>query len=254
MRLSAALLRVIIALALVVGVLVAVIIAAGSRHEPEPYAFSERPTSNAVPPLTTTAARPSGLPFIDGQPPKIEVPSGSPQPIATRYGWTYTIPADWANLAGSVGGWSDRMGEIVRYGALGKFGRGHCAESDASQLAMTGAGGRNGLDLESAGWAEIRNVERIYADEDGTAPTVRYEGPTEFTVEGERALRFRAYITDIPNDGGCVPPAVTFDVVTLKGLATAEIMVLIVESQREVPGALATTIPDQIIGTIERTR
>ncbi|MGV8875546.1 MAG: hypothetical protein ACOH2Q_23685, partial [Rhodococcus sp. (in: high G+C Gram-positive bacteria)] len=59
---------------------------------PEPYkGVQALPPVSPEPTGSTTAPPPlpPGFPSMNRPPPKIEVPDGQPQPIATKFGWTY---------------------------------------------------------------------------------------------------------------------------------------------------------------------
>lgn len=228
-----------------------------ARHKDGEFAAggSPGPTIVAGPSSTgaqasTNGSPPSGLPFLERPPAKLRALPGQQQPVATRYGWTYDLPPDWQNRSDSVAGWGDSQGEIVRYGSIGRFGHNYCSASDGSRLAMSGAGGRNGMEPETAARTEVELAERIFASEDGRKPRVEYIGPSPVTMSGRIGTRYTAIVNDIPQEGPCDPPSAQFDVVALPGSATAEVMVLMVEFEQGVPGALDPGIADRIMASL----
>lgn len=194
---------------------------------------------------------PPGLPIIEQLPPKIDVPPGSPQSIATKYGYTYDIPADWLNMQNVVAGWENKRGEIARYSSIGQFGKGYCPQEPHEPLAMTGITGRNGVDPETAARDHVLLAPRVFASESGIyEPHVDYVGPTQTVVAGRHAVRFTATVTDIPADEECRPPAARFDVIAVPAYATAEVMLLMVELHQGIPNTLRPAVADQIIASM----
>ncbi|MFI6170257.1 hypothetical protein ACIBCN_25980 [Nocardia sp. NPDC051052] len=184
-------------------------------------------------------------------PPKIDVPPGADQPIATKYGLTYEIPPDWKNEYSAVTGWESDRGEISRYSTIGTFGAGYCPEDKFEGLAVAGATGRSGVDLDTAARDHVHLAERIFASSgERFKPKVQYVGPTQITVAGRPAVRYTAIVTDIPKERKCGPPTSLFDIVATPGYATAEVMILMVELHQGLPGALDPTVTDQIIASL----
>lgn len=179
-------------------------------------------------------------------PPKIDVEPGQTQPIDTRYGLTYEIPADWKNDHGASSGWSGEEGHAV-YGSVGSFGYGSCPEKDGGWLAMSGVAGSRDIDLETVATERIRDVEWIFDDNAGTRPTVEYAAPVWFEIADRPAVRISARITDIPQVSGCEPDAARFDIVATPGYATAQTMVLMVQVNE---GAYDVDVADDIIATL----
>lgn len=186
-------------------------------------------------------------------PPQMTAAPGAPQPISTRYGLTYDIPADWTNDYRSIAGWSNEN-DKASYGAVGFFGYGYCPEEDGGWLAISGAAGSRDLDLESVAQQEVRAVEWIFDDNAGTLPTVEYTGPVWFEVAGRPAVRVSALVTDIPRISSCEPGSARFDVVATPGYATAETMVLMVEVHQDIDGAYDGGVADDIISTLRPTK
>lgn len=208
------------------------------------------PTTVAAPspstPQTTRPPLPEGFPSMLFPPPKIDVEPGQPQPIDTRYGLTYEIPADWKNDHGASSGWSGEEGHAV-YGSVGSFGYGSCPEKDGGWLAMSGVAGSRDIDLETVATESIRDVEWIFDDNAGTRPTVEYAAPVWFEIADRPAVRISARITDIPQVSGCEPDAARFDIVATPGYATAQTMVLMVQVNE---GAYDVDAADDIIATL----
>lgn len=201
------------------------------------------PTPSVVPP-------PAGFPSMKFPPSKIEVPNGQPQPIATKYGLTYTVPADWRNGSGAVGGWEDDAGTIAFYGQLSDYGYNHCAAENGSTLARAGATGRNGVDLDTAAHEEALKAERIFADKAGNKPTVELRGPFQLQVSGRPAVRYSAVVTNIPRDDWCDPQQADFDIVATSGYATAEVMLFMIQHDIGFPGSISDEQVDQIFDTL----
>lgn len=189
---------------------------------------------------------------MERPPPKIEVPTGQPQPIATKYGLTYEIPADWRNFSTGYATWivGDRH---VAYGAIGDYGYKHCAESDGSTLAQSGIAGRDGMDLHSAALDAAKGAEVIFGVAGGDPPKLTYAGPTELELAGGPAVRYTVHADAIRTSTACDPREATFDVVALPARATATTAVFMVELVRNIDGALDHSIADQIFSTIRAT-
>ena len=205
----------------------------------------------SAPSTTPNPTSPPGLPVIDQLPPKIDVPPGSPLPIATKYGYTYDIPVDWLNMQNVVAGWENKRGEIARYSSIGQYGKGYCPQEPHEPLAMAGITGRNGVDPETAARDHVRLAKRVFASESGMyEPHVDYVGPTPTVVAGRHAVRFTATVTDIPADEACRPPAARFDVIAVPAYATAEVMLLMVELHQGIPNAPQPVVTDQIIASM----
>ncbi|WP_235871005.1 hypothetical protein [Rhodococcus spongiicola] len=207
------------------------------------------PTWSAPASTTPPPPLPPGFPSMQFPPPKIDVEPGEPQPIATKFGLTYDIPPDWDNEWSAVFGWSDDDGLIAGYGAHGQYGYEYCDAVDGATLAVTGATGRRGIDIETAALDEVRLAERIFADDD-RMPKVTYTEAQRFTIAGNPAVRYTALVDDVPKSNECDPPRARFDVVATRGFATAEVMVLVVEAHQGLPGAIEAETIDQIIGTL----
>lgn len=194
---------------------------------------------------------PPGMSLIELPPRKIDVPPGADQPIATKYGLTYEIPPDWKNEYSAVTGWESDRGEISRYSTTGSFGAGYCPEEKLDGLAVTGATGRNGVDLDTAARDHVHLAERVFASSgERFKPKVEYVGPKQITVAGRPAVRYTAIVTDVPKDGKCKPPAGLFDIVATPSYATAEVMILMVELHQGLPGSLGPDVADRIIASL----
>ncbi|TXG89267.1 hypothetical protein DW322_02165 [Rhodococcus rhodnii] len=115
---------------------------------------------------------------------------------------------------------------------------------------MTGATGRNGIDLDSAARDEIRRAEQFFAAEDGRVSTIEYSDRIEMVVDGQPAVRYTAQVTNIPRQSTCDPPSAQFDVVATKGFSTAEVMVLIVQLDQGIPGSRGPSVADRIISSL----
>jgi len=203
-------------------------------------------------PRTSPPPLPEGFPSMLRPPPQMTAAPGGPQPISTRYGLTYDIPADWTNDYRSIAGWSNKD-DRASFGAVGHFGEGYCSENDGAQLAMSGAAGSRDLDLLAVASKEIRAVEWIFDDDAGTLPTVEYAEPVWFEVAGRPSVRLSAHITDIPQISECDPESARFDIVATPGYATAETMVLMVEVHQGIDGTYDADVADEIIATLRPT-
>lgn len=142
----------------------------------------------------------------------MKVAPGQPQPITTRYGLTYAIPADWTNKHQMSAGWSGEDGHAA-YGTVGFFGYGFCPSEEGGWLAISGASGARDPDLEAVALDKVRAVEWIFDDNAGTLPTVEYDEPVWFEIAGRPAVRISASVSDTPKIGACEPEAAQFDIV-----------------------------------------
>ena len=211
----------------------------------------------AVPPVasdtavaTTPPTLPSGFPSMERPPPKIEVPDGQPQPIATKFGLTYDVPADWRNSSTGVVRWTTGD-KSVTYGAIGDYGYGHCPETDGSTLADTGMTGRNGVDIHTAALEAARGAEIIFGDSQGAStPALTYSPPIEFSIDDKPAVRYTVRADNIHRRHDCDPTQAIFDVVATAGYATAAVAVFMVELDQNIEGALDHSLADSIISTI----
>ncbi|MFD1815782.1 hypothetical protein [Rhodococcus gannanensis] len=207
-------------------------------------------TSAAAVPTSTPPPLPPGFPSMDRHPPKIEVPEGEPQPIATKFGLTYDIPADWENFDGGVAGWSGNS-EIITYGAPGFYGVDACPEAgDANWRAMTGVSARRGMDLTTAAADEAGKIERSLADAEAPDMRFQHSAPVETEINGRPALRTTITVTGLPQEAACEPPKVTYDVVATPALATANVMLLVIQNSRDVPDAADQATVEEIINTL----
>ncbi|NIL78930.1 hypothetical protein [Rhodococcus sp. B10] len=214
---------------------------------------SPRPAGSVV--RTTDPPLPSGFPSMEFPPPKIDVPDGQPQPIATKFGLTYDIPADWDNWYDGFAGWESEDGSSMIYGAVGFYERRECHDGEYSALAMTGMTGRPADDLDMTARTEVEKALSIYADGTGvSAPSVTIDGPQAFDLGGQPAVRYRANVENIPQEAeDCTPPAATFDVVATPGHATAATALFLVQADRGVDNALRDSQIDDIISSIRRS-
>ncbi|OYD67883.1 hypothetical protein [Rhodococcus sp. OK302] len=142
-------------------------------------------------PTTPPLPLPPGFPSMDRPPTKIAVEPGQPQPIATKFGLTYDIPPDWRNMATAASGWTTYKDTIL-FGAIGQYKYNFCAESDGSTLAMTGATGRNGVDIDTAAQEWVHKADTIFADKNGAPAIITYSDATHFTISGRPAVRYTA--------------------------------------------------------------
>ncbi|WP_155290418.1 hypothetical protein [Rhodococcoides fascians] len=203
-------------------------------------------------PTTTPAPLPSGFPTMEYPPPKIIVPDGEPQPIATKFGLTYDIPADWRNVSGGVAGWTTG-GESVVYGAIGDYGYKYCPESDGSALALSGMTGRTETTIDDAALSAARDAEVVFGNSDAAPPRLQYSQPYYFKIQGEPAVRYTVRAENIHRQENCDPHQATFDVVATTGFATAPIAVFMIELHQGLPDALNHSIADAMISTIRRS-
>ncbi|WP_415972142.1 hypothetical protein [Rhodococcus sp. 077-4] len=222
---------------------------------PEPYEGVQ-----ALPPASPSATGsttappplPPGFPSMNRPPPKIDVPDGQPQPIATKFGWTYEIPPDWRNFSTGTAGWSngDRS---VAYGASADYGYGYCPEVDGSSLAESGMTGRNGMDLHAAALDAARGAEVVFGDDASTPPRIEYSGPRDIEVDGQSAVRYTVRSSGIHASAECSPTEATFDVVAMPGFATATVAVFMVQLDQNIEGSLEHSTVDNLISTLRRS-
>ena len=252
MGLGKILIRLAASVALLVGIMWA--IPKLAPQVPEPYegvqalppVSAETTGSTTVPPPL-----PPGFPSMNRPPPKIEVPDGRPQPIATKFGWTYEIPADWRNFSTGIAGWSND-GKSVVYGASADYGYGYCPEVDGSSLAEAGMTGRNGMDLHAAALDAARDAEVVFGDDSAAPPHIEYSEPQDIEVDGEPAVRYTVRGSGIHASATCSPTTATFDVVAMPGFATATVAVFMVQLDRSNEGSLDYSTVDALISTLRK--
>ncbi|NMM85995.1 hypothetical protein B2J88_16745 [Rhodococcus sp. SRB_17] len=189
---------------------------------------------------------------MDRPPTKIAVEPGQPQPIATKFGLTYDIPPDWRNMATAASGWTTYKDTIL-FGAIGQYKYNFCAESDGSTLAMTGATGRNGVDIDTAAQEWVHKADTIFADKNGAPAIITYSDATHFTISGRPAVRYTATATNIPPEDGCDPPSATFDIIATPGYATAEVMIFLIQADQGLSDSLDQNTISSIISTIRKS-
>ncbi|MEV0945341.1 hypothetical protein [Rhodococcus sp. NPDC049939] len=200
---------------------------------------------------TTVAPLPPGFPSMEFPPPMVEAPEGQPQPVPTKFGLTYTVPGTegWRPSNMAVMGWSDDDGFIAGYGAVSDYGYRYCPEFKSSRLAISGATGRNGVDIDTAARDAVGEVRRIFSN--GSKIDIR--GPFTFQVSGQPAVRYTAAVTDIPQDRSCDPTRAGFDIVATPAYATAEVMVFMIEHHVGLQGSLSDKDIDAIVMSLEKT-
>lgn len=201
---------------------------------------------------TTEAPLPSGFPSMELPPPEIDVPAGQPQPIDTKFGWTYEIPADWRNFSKGIVSWSSDE-ESFTLGSVGMYGYDYCPGADGARLADTGMTGRRGVDIATAAFEVAQQAEVIFGDSEFSAPSYTYSDPIDMTVAGQQAVRYTVHATEIHQDLTCDPVESYLDVVALPGFATAPVAVFVVKIHRGVDGALDHSAADELIATLART-
>jgi hypothetical protein len=209
-------------------------------------------SSAAAVPTSSPPPLPPGFPSMDRPPPKIEVPEGEPQPIATKFGLTYDIPADWRNFSKGVAGWSGNS-ESVTYGAVGLFGDDYCPESGYGSLAMSGATGRRGMDILTAATDEAAKIKRSLADPEAADMTITDSLPEDLSLDGRPAIRITIDVTGLPREADCDPTSARYDVVAMPALATADVMVLVVKNFQGLPESADPAIADGLISTVRRS-
>ena len=214
-------------------------------------AINPAPAAPAAP-TTTAPPLPPGFPSMEFPPPKIDVPKGEPQPIATKFGLTYSIPPDWENGTTAIVGWSTPS-ESITFSSVGRGGLGYCDDDKDAVLAVTGATGRNGISIDEAAMDAVHKAEQIFAEDDGRKATVRYNGPVRMTVSGKPAVRYTAEVTNIPGDRPCGPPSAHYDIVATEGYSTAQVMILMVQSDRGLPGSPAHSDIEKIVSSLRRS-
>ena len=196
------------------------------------------------------APLPEGMERVEFAPPKIDVPEGQPQPIETKWGWTYSIPADWRNGYRSSIWWQTAHYGPVAYGAAGTLRPATC---DNQTVAFSGVAGRNGMSIDDAARAEIRVAEHAYLEAGKPAPSVEYSEPQHITIDGHDAVRISARVSNITKSDDCDPSAATIDIVALPGYSHAEVALFIVNTEQGVPGEIDPKIADTIFSTIRQT-
>jgi hypothetical protein len=225
---------------------------APGRYEGVVATTTPRPTDSVV--RTTAPPLPSGFPSMEFPPPKIDVPDGQPQPITTKFGLTYDIPADWDNASTGFGGWEDESGWSVVYGAIGRYGYEVCGAKNGSTLGSSGVTGSADTDLSRVATEHARNASRIFgAPVDRAEPAITFSGPEQVSAAGVPAVRVTAFIRDIAQESPCDPPSATLDILTTTGYATAPTAVFMVELDAGVDGAADHSIADEIFSTIRRS-
>ncbi|MDJ0394275.1 hypothetical protein QMK17_13160 [Rhodococcus sp. G-MC3] len=219
----------------------------------EGVSVAARPPA-AAPKTTAPSPLPSGFPSMDRPPPKIVVPDGQAQPIATKFGLTYDVPADWQNASTGFGGWEDATGWSIVYGAIGRYGYESCSAQNGSTLGLSGATGSADGDLIRVATEHSRNSSKIFsAAAPGTEPTVSFSEPREITIAGSRGIRITTTVADVVQDSPCDPPAAIFDIVTTVSYATAVTAVFMVQLDQGVDGAADRAVADRIFSTIRRS-
>lgn len=211
-----------------------------------------RPSASAAP-TSVTPTLPPGFPSMEFPPPEIEVPEGDPIPIDTKYGISYTVPGDWRNFSGGVGGWGGDRGTVT-YGAIAMYGYDYCPEHrDGATKAMTGMTGRRGVDVPTAAFEASRQAELIFRDAPDDAVILEYSAPTEFEIDGAAAVRYSVHASNIAQKFDCDPTEATFDVVATEGFSNAPIAVFMVQTDRGIEGSLTRIDVDQLVSTLRRT-
>ncbi|WP_255122818.1 hypothetical protein [Rhodococcus sp. 14-2470-1b] len=216
----------------------------------EGVAVAEPSKTSPQAPTTTPAPLPSGFPTMEFPPPKIIVPDGESQPIATKFGLTYDIPSGWDNWYDGVSGWNFDDGTSLVFGALGFYEREKCG-GEHRQLAMTGMTGRPDADIAEVARAEIGKISKIFSDDAQTSVTV--DLPTQFTVDGRPAIRYRADVSNIVSTDSCTPSEARFDIIATPSYATAATALFVLNAARGVERALTDDQIEQIVSTIRRT-
>ena len=214
-------------------------------------AINPAPATPATP-TTTPPPLPPGFPSMEFPPPKIDVPKGEPQPIATKFGLTYSIPPEWENESTAIIGWSTPTGPVT-FSSAGEAGLGYCQDNKDARLGVSGASGRNGISIDEAALDAVHAAEQIFAEGDGRQATVRYNGPVNMTVSGRPAVRYTAVVTAIPGDRPCGPPSAHYDIVATEGYSTAQVMILMVESHRGLPDSPEQSEIDGIVASLRRS-
>ncbi|MDM7487012.1 hypothetical protein [Rhodococcus indonesiensis] len=210
-------------------------------------------TSRTESPTATTPRRelPPGFPSMERAPDLPDVPEGAPQPVPTKFGLTYTTPPGWFG-GESVMGWKGRDGRMLVIGSASSLGKGYCAAEDTSTLASVGITGRSAGDLLTVAAHEVRAVESMYSGGE-QSPTVEYSDPVHFDIDGNPAVRITALVSDIPPVHECAPPAARWDFVATTGLASAEVVVFVVQTDRGVAGQLDDDSIDGLVESLRRS-
>lgn len=213
--------------------------------------------SVAAPPADAGAAPPplpAGFPSME-RPPPIEVPEGQPQPIATKYGLTYDVPAGWDTAESAIVQWTGSDGTRSRYGSLGTLQRTKCSDDTHSELAMTGMTGRRTTDLDAIAREEVEKARMIFSNsDDSLGPSIVIDGPENFMISGRPAVRYTAVAENIPDaHDRCISNHATFDVVATPGYASAEAAVFMIRADRGAENALGDSEIDAVIDTIRRS-
>ncbi|MFF0489709.1 hypothetical protein ACFYTQ_11900 [Nocardia sp. NPDC004068] len=233
----------------------------GNPHTNHAGGGEQRPTAWTAPPErfgTTDPPLPSGFPSMEFPPPMIQAPKGSPQPVPTRYGLTYSVPgnADWRPSNTMVTGWTNEVSHerIATFGAVSDYGYGYCREHDGSALANIGVHGRTGVDLEQAAREDVDKARLIFSDETGgRTPEVTVDGPVRFTISGRPAIRFTARLSGVPQKYSCDPTRVDYDIIATPAYSSAETAVFMIEHHLGLPKSLSDKDIDALIDSLRKT-
>ncbi|MFD4403328.1 hypothetical protein ACFWPH_11235 [Nocardia sp. NPDC058499] len=205
-----------------------------------------------VGPPTPEATLPPGIPSMAFPPPMPGTPEGGLQPVPTRYGLDYMVPAGngWRPSNDRTVSWSRDGRSITAYSAVSDYGYGFCPESEGAALARVGVTGRNGVDIDTAARAEVGKAGAIFADASGTEPDVEIRGPEQLELSGMPAIRYTATITGAVQDNPCDPVSAQFDVIATPAKASAEVMLLVLQRRTDVPEALSKKQAETIMTSI----
>ncbi len=185
-------------------------------------------------------------------PPEIDVPDGDPIPIDTKYGLSYTVPADWRNVSSGVAGWQGDSGSVT-YGAVTMYGYDYCPEHrDGARKALTGMTGRNGVDVPTAAFEASRQAEIIFRDEPDDGVQIEYTDPIELDIDGAPAIRYSVRASNIAQKFDCDPTEATFDIVATQGYSNATVAIFMVQTDQQIDDPLDEGTVDQIISTLRR--
>lgn len=220
------------------------------------------PSKSATP---TTSATPSAAPSTPtascnghGAGPVAATPAGWKTVVSPR-GLAYDVPPDWEiHKCDSLVGWEKKCPEtpdspfgscpIRAMSGAASLDNPVCPEK--SSLATSGApGAKNTPDINQAVTNETGTVKDIYTSDDGVVPNVDLGQPRQFTVGGAPAVEVIATVTGIEADKCTAPKALHVMVATTVAGQPGSVL-FVLSLPQDYPGALNSSIVDQMVGTL----
>ncbi|MDO3647971.1 hypothetical protein [Nocardia mangyaensis] len=223
-----------------------------TADDPQQAASSWMPPPPVV--VTSTSSPPPGWPVIDF-PPKLPAPDArGMQEVPTRYGLSYFVPStsDWRPSNSAIAGWSDHAGTITTLGAVSDYRYGYCEDGDEFPLALIGARGRNGVDLETAAREQVELAERLYTDDSGKRPRVQFHPRELVPLAHATAVSYTATVSNISSDRKCQPTEVRLTTVAVPAAATAEVAIFMLTSGTDDHDSLDSHEVREIIESITK--